>query len=112
VGFQNNGSEISTSVAVPIARNDLILHQLPYMTMILEKGVGSRSAQKITSPETRGPNYRLQQDAQYARGSSASGFRKLGRETQSIQLEWQALAVSQADDGQLFLEDDDIVDDP
>lgn len=112
VGFQNNGSEISTSVAVPIARNDLILHQLPYMTMILEKGVGSRSAQKNTSPETRGPKYRLQQDALYAWGSSASGFRKLGLETQSTQLERQALAVSQAGDGQLFLEDDDIVDDP
>lgn len=111
-GFQRNDSGISTSVAVPIARNDLILHQLPYVTMILEKGLGSRSTQKITSPGTRGFNYRLQQDERYAWGSSASGFRKLGRETQSTQLERQALVVPQADDGQLFLSDDDIVDDP
>lgn len=110
VGFQSNNHETSTSAAVPIAFNDLILHQLPYMLMILGKDVGS-SAQRITSPETRGLNYRLQQDEQYAWGSSASGFRRLGRETRSPQLERQALVVSQADDEQLFLSDDDIVDD-
>ncbi|KAL4911919.1 Rad17 cell cycle checkpoint protein-domain-containing protein [Aspergillus aurantiobrunneus] len=111
-GENQSFDEDSVPIVAMISRNDLILHQLAYMTMILGECAESSSLQKITGIGVRSLDYNSQKDEEYAwdpslQGNSASHLQK--------RIAWlgpQAPLVSQANDEQLILSDDDIVDDP
>ncbi|KAL4943947.1 Rad17 cell cycle checkpoint protein-domain-containing protein [Aspergillus oleicola] len=116
-GFRSRLDESLSPFMTLVSRSDLILHQLPYMTMILDAGAGSMNLQVITSLGARDSGYDERQDEENpwdssVRGRNASSIRapKLVNIVRGSDL--QKPLAQQLDDEQLILSDDDIVDEP
>ncbi|KAL4783868.1 Rad17 cell cycle checkpoint protein-domain-containing protein [Aspergillus varians] len=115
--LQSSYYDNPASVVTMVSRSDMILHQLPYMTIILAEGAGLKSLQKITRLVARGLDYNSQRDEEYAYGSSPQGYSASHFGIPKCEhriscFEPQTPLVSQADHERLILSDDDILDDP
>ncbi|KAL4872145.1 hypothetical protein BDV12DRAFT_150980 [Aspergillus spectabilis] len=114
-GHMSDHDDSSVAMVAMISRSDLILDQLPYMTMICKDAVKSSSLERITGFGAQGSNYSLQQGEESAWESSlqdhnASHFRTERGNSNN----WtgpQAPLVPQTDDERFVLSDDEIVDD-
>ncbi|KAL4789206.1 Rad17 cell cycle checkpoint protein-domain-containing protein [Aspergillus venezuelensis] len=106
--------EASLPFATLTSRSDLVLYQLPYMTMILGADAGSVNIKAITTLVD--VNHDAQQDSDYpksasARDQSASFIHEPRLEAIARRSDLQKPWGQQPSDEQLILSDDDIVDD-
>ncbi|KAL4947433.1 Rad17 cell cycle checkpoint protein-domain-containing protein [Aspergillus filifer] len=106
--------EASLPFTTLTSSSDLVLHQLPYMTMVLGADAESTNIKAITTFVDL--NHDAQQDSDYAkspfaRGQGASYIHEPGLEAIARRFDLQKPRAQQSNDEQLILSDDDIVDD-
>ncbi|KAL4802638.1 Rad17 cell cycle checkpoint protein-domain-containing protein [Aspergillus unguis] len=106
---------LSPSAVAFLSRNELILHQLPYLSLMLGDVPGSRDLQRIVGfAETRGPGYISQREGEFAFEPSmmeSNDPQNQKRDKRVNRPEPETAPVPQGADDQLILSDDDIVDD-
>ncbi|KAI9370972.1 Rad17 cell cycle checkpoint protein-domain-containing protein [Aspergillus egyptiacus] len=116
ITHETNGSDHRNAVATVtmISRGDLILHQLPYMALILSDEMELGSLRRITDLSRLGSgdfNQSSQQDEGFS--LELSSKKPLKPKHTQHQICWdRPSAFFQAQDERYILSDDDIVDDP
>ncbi|KAL4923764.1 putative cell cycle checkpoint protein Rad17 [Aspergillus undulatus] len=112
----SNITDSSSSIATLTSRSDLILHQLPYMTMILGENAGPMRLDAITVLGAQRSDYgsQLEEDHEYdlpAQGHGDSDLRESKVENRIGGVKLPQHLGQQVEDERLILSDDDIVDD-
>ncbi|KAL5334941.1 Rad17 cell cycle checkpoint protein-domain-containing protein [Aspergillus crustosus] len=111
----NHENDSAVAMVAVVSRSDMILHQLPYMTMVYDQEVISSTLREVTGFKLRCLSLSAQQgeESYWELLSHAhNGFHlKSKRETSQGWIGLQAPLVAPSDDEQLVLSDDEIVDD-